>query len=336
MSTWFRVHNDILDNPKLILLSPADRWYYTGILSLKSQGVLDQFAGEKLDRVMAAKLRLTPAEWSETRRRLQEENLIDEHCQPVGWDERQFKSDSSAERVRRHREKKKTEKRPGNANVTLHGNVGETLQQRRSSGEVTPPEYRVQSTENLTSDTYVSGADAPGSQPAPTLDQLSVIYNDPDVETRIFKHGTRMLRRAGVDYQEARKILQKHINAVGPGRVLDALIICLVDQPDHPVPYLQAVISKQGAPIPRDWVPSAPCLSELASLGVPEDIPAKARDIFVIWFSSQGICHNNWPALFVRWCQLDWERAEGNRTAYLQRLAASAGLEYQEAWKEPA
>lgn len=154
MSTWFRVHNDILDNPKLILIAESDRWRYLGLLSLKSQGVLDQFEGDKLDRVVAAKLRLTPAEWAETRRRLQEENLIDDTVQPVGWDDRQFKSDSSADRVRKHRAKKAAAQQesgpePCNDDVTLQRNADETLQKRPSNDTVTGPdtEDRLQSTD---------------------------------------------------------------------------------------------------------------------------------------------------------------------------------------------
>lgn len=349
MSTWFRVHNDILDNPKLILIAESDRWRYLGLLSLKSQGVLDQFDGDKLDRVVAAKLRLTPAEWAETKRRLQEENLIDDIIQPVGWEDRQFKSDSAAERMRRYRERKKAEKEgdtgDGGSDVTVtsqgdgESDAPVTSRKRNCDGGVTPPDNRVQITDTDltdTTDAYASGAAAPGAQPDPTLAQLALVYNHEDQETQLFKRGTRLLRRAGMDYQPARNLLQKLIGEVGQGRVMDAIITCLIEQPVEPKAYLIAVTRKQGAPVPMDWVPPAPCLSELAALGVPEDIPEKARDIFVLWFSENGVTHNNWAGLFVRWCQLDWERAEGSRTAYLQRLAASAGLEYQQAWREPA
>jgi hypothetical protein len=74
-------------------------------------------------------------------------------------------------------------------------------------------------------------------------------------------------------------------------------------------------------------------LAELAALGIPENIYRDARDVFVIWFRDHGIRHNNFPALFVRWCQRDWERAEGNRGAYLQRLRASV---FHEEFREPA
>lgn len=157
--SWFRVHNDILENPKLILIAESDRWRFMGLLSLKSQGVLEQYEGDKLDRVIAAKLRLTPSEWEETKRRLQDESLIDEKYKPVGWDDRQFKTDSSAERTRKYRERKK--KKVRDATVTS--------QRRHSDGtgdaEVTPPDNRVQSTE-IESPNGDSCAEPSGSAPA--------------------------------------------------------------------------------------------------------------------------------------------------------------------------
>ena len=130
MSTWFRVHNDVLDNPKLILIAESDRWRYLGLLSLMSQGVLTKYEGEKLDRVISAKMRLTNSEWEETKRRLQEEELIDDKCHPIGWEDRQYASDSSAERTRKYRERKKKKQ----------SDAGVTSQERHSDADVTPPD----------------------------------------------------------------------------------------------------------------------------------------------------------------------------------------------------
>lgn len=167
-----------------------------------------------------------------------------------------------------------------------------------------------------------------------SLMELGVIYGSDNPEAEILKHGSRMLMRSGVDQHSARHFLQKLINDHGAGLVLDALVTCLIDQPIEPKSYLRAVLAKQGSEISKDWSPPAQCLAELAALGIPENIYRDARDVFVIWFRDHGIRHNNFPALFVRWCQRDWERAEGNRVAYLQRLRAAAG--YQEEFREPA
>jgi hypothetical protein len=104
---WFRLYNDVIHNPKLLMLSPGDRWYYIGLLALKQEGVLDRFTGEKLDRAIATQLRLTIVEWEEAARRLEAEELIDEEYQPIGWDDRQYTHDSSAERTRNYRNRLK-------------------------------------------------------------------------------------------------------------------------------------------------------------------------------------------------------------------------------------
>jgi len=66
------------------------------------------------------KLGVQVRELEEIGRRLQEVGLIDESLSPVAWDELQFKSDNSAERVKKYREKQKasTVKRYCNVTVT--------------------------------------------------------------------------------------------------------------------------------------------------------------------------------------------------------------------------
>lgn len=111
---WFRLYSEIVDDAKLLLLSPADRWFYVAILACKAQGLLDGEDAERRRKVVEIKLRLTPAELDETARRLAESGLISaETLQPLTWDKRQFKSDhddrDSSERVRVWREKNRNQ-----------------------------------------------------------------------------------------------------------------------------------------------------------------------------------------------------------------------------------
>lgn len=167
-----------------------------------------------------------------------------------------------------------------------------------------------------------------------TLPDLARIYASEEPETEIYNHGVPMLTRAGVEFKAAKNFLGMLINKHGEGRVLDALMATILEMPTEPKSYLAAVCQKIGAEIPKDWVPPAPCLSELAGMGIPDDLVCKARDPFVIFFREQGIRHNNFPELFVRWCKRDWERAEGNAALFRQRLAASGG--FGEEFREPA
>jgi hypothetical protein len=109
----------MVDDEKLRLLAFEDRWHFVALLCLKGQGVLDE-TGSLLFRKVAVKLGLDVRSVEEVARRLSEVGLIDEKTlQPIAWEARQFRSDSSAARVAAYRERKKQGvKRDGNVTVT--------------------------------------------------------------------------------------------------------------------------------------------------------------------------------------------------------------------------
>ena len=126
---WFRLYTETVDDEKLRLLAFEDRWHFIALLCLKGQGLLDE-GGPLLMRKVAVKLGLDTRALEEVARRLAEVGLIDQNTlQPLAWDKRQMKSDSSAERVKAFRERKKqanksNEKAPktggnGYCNVTV-------------------------------------------------------------------------------------------------------------------------------------------------------------------------------------------------------------------------
>ena len=112
---WFRFYTEAIDDHKLRLLAFEDRWHFVALLCCKGQGILDgnmQF----LHRSIAVKLGVQVRELEEIARRLSEVGLIDaETLQPIAWNERQFLSDSSTERVRAYRNRMK---RSRNVTVT--------------------------------------------------------------------------------------------------------------------------------------------------------------------------------------------------------------------------
>lgn len=104
---WFRLYTETVDDGKLRLLAFEDRWHFIALLCLKGQGLLDE-GGPLLMRKVAVKLGLDTRALEEVARRLAEVGLIDQDSlQPLAWDKRQMKSDSSAERVKAYRERKK-------------------------------------------------------------------------------------------------------------------------------------------------------------------------------------------------------------------------------------
>jgi hypothetical protein len=163
---WFRVYDGIIDDPKVLRLSPELRWFYVGILAISSRqterGTLPNGAD------IAIHLRITEDRARKVIEALIAAGLI-EQCDGTkalavhGWDKRQPRSDDVAERVRKHRSnngeygcdppvkrdcnvtvsrqiRTDTEqiqnREDNNPQTPLRGNVVES-----SSSETEPPEY---------------------------------------------------------------------------------------------------------------------------------------------------------------------------------------------------
>lgn len=130
--SWFRLYSEAIDDEKLRLLAFEDRWHFVALLCCKSKGLLDSTDSHDLKtRKVALKLGLSTRELDEVARRLAEVGLIDrETLQPLAWDERQYQSDASTDRVRKFRERQKQTgnavKRPGNVSVTVQETETET------------------------------------------------------------------------------------------------------------------------------------------------------------------------------------------------------------------
>jgi len=127
---WFRMYTEAVDDEKLKLLAFEDRWHFVALLCCKGKGMLDEDQSfDLLERKLSVKLGLQRRELDELHRRLMEVGLVDEYWQPTKWDSRQYRSDRSTERVRRHRQKNQ------NADVTH-----ETDMKRYETVSVTPPD----------------------------------------------------------------------------------------------------------------------------------------------------------------------------------------------------
>jgi len=117
---WFRLYHRIVDDEKLRLLAFEDRWHFVALCCLKADGLLDTPNDNLRSRKIAVKLGVQLRELDEIGRRLQEVNLVDENLSPVAWDELQYKSDNSTNRVKKYREKQQRNvvKRERNVSVT--------------------------------------------------------------------------------------------------------------------------------------------------------------------------------------------------------------------------
>ena len=118
---WLRLYVDVLDNPKVQRLKGEQfkGWVNLLCLTKRNGGVLPG-----VDHIAFA-LRISEQKAKAFLASLMSVGLLDdtdEGPQPHDWDELQFESDSSTDRVRKHRERKAERPRngEGNADETLH------------------------------------------------------------------------------------------------------------------------------------------------------------------------------------------------------------------------
>jgi hypothetical protein len=113
------MYAEFAGDPVIQSLAFEDQRHYVVILCLKCDGVLDRkISKEARNRIINRALGLDSVAAGEVKRRLIETRLVTETWQPTGWNNRQYQSDKSTERVRKHRKNKD------------QGNVTETPKER--------------------------------------------------------------------------------------------------------------------------------------------------------------------------------------------------------------
>ncbi len=112
INPWFRFYSEFSHDPKVQMMGEAMQRRYIMVMCLRCSNELVTLHETEI----AFHLRITDAELAETKALFISKGFIDDKWNLLNWDKRQYKSDSSAERVARHRENKK---RDSNADVTL-------------------------------------------------------------------------------------------------------------------------------------------------------------------------------------------------------------------------
>lgn len=130
---WFRLYHRIIDDEKIRLIAFEDRWHFIAVCCLKADGLLDEPDSSLKWRKVAVKLGVQLRELDEIKRRLFEVGLVDADMQPVAWDELQFRSDTSTERVRKYREKSKAKQDETTRNVSVTSQETDTDAEADSS-----------------------------------------------------------------------------------------------------------------------------------------------------------------------------------------------------------
>lgn len=112
---WFRLYAEFATDPKVQMMNEADQRRFVMLLCLRCSN--DDVTLQ--DDEIAFQLRISNDDWARSKALFLQKGLIGEDNRPTAWDRRQFVSDSSAERVRRHRaNKKKAAKRVCNVTAT--------------------------------------------------------------------------------------------------------------------------------------------------------------------------------------------------------------------------
>jgi hypothetical protein len=139
MSRWFRVYDDVINDPKLLKLPEALRWQWLALLCVASKN------GGKLpaNDDIALLLRVPEAKAAEFVTKLVKAKLIDNIdgvFVPHNWDGRQFKSDTSNDRVKKHRDGKRNVTLKQECNVT--GGVTETAPEAEAKADTESEQSR--------------------------------------------------------------------------------------------------------------------------------------------------------------------------------------------------
>ena len=160
---WFRHYHGLASDPKLTAAAltaevhhciAVAAWCF--VLEHASSNVTRGNVTDISAKVMAIGLRISKAEAERLLQAFGEEGLILPDGSVKAWEKRQKRSDTSAERVRKWREKRVTEAGVTNGETPQGGNV--TLQ----DGSVTSlAGARVRAEQNREDSTPVRGADAP-------------------------------------------------------------------------------------------------------------------------------------------------------------------------------
>lgn len=105
MSRWFRLYDDAINDPKVLRMPDALKWHWVAILCVasKNKGVLPPIHDIALGLRISLKKATAIVDDLVARELL---DNIDGMFLPHNWSGRQYQSDSSAERVKRHRAKR--------------------------------------------------------------------------------------------------------------------------------------------------------------------------------------------------------------------------------------
>lgn len=234
MSRWYRAYEGTVTDAKLgevALVAECSRsvaiaaWHCL----LESAATLND--GGRFDatpRRVAVILNEPPSLIEKVMAEMEALGMIDSGC-ITAWKRRQYESDSSTERSRKHRNAKR--------------NADATLQQRSA----TPPDTET--------DTDIPLANANGAK-SDFLEPKA----PPDPEKLMFDSGVALLRAGGKSESQSRSLLGKWRKAYGSEAVIVALGTAKREGAVDPVSFIEAALrARHRARDPCDYGTQSPC-----------------------------------------------------------------------------
>lgn len=114
---WFRMYSEFATDAKVQMLSEAMQRRYLMLMCLRCSNALVTLHDEEI----AFQLRISDEELAETKALFIKKGFIDSSWNLLNWERRQFASDSSKDRVAKHRAlQKQKQEQASNGDVTLH------------------------------------------------------------------------------------------------------------------------------------------------------------------------------------------------------------------------
>jgi hypothetical protein len=231
MTRWFRVYDDIVDNPKVQQLSPKNFRALINLWALASQndGALPS------EKDIGFRLRMKPSEVVKMLADLRQAELIDETDQgltPHNWSSRQYKSDTSRERTRLYRQRKRDAQCDVTQTVTVTAPDTDTDSDTDSEKKEQPAAaVRL---------TLIDGGK--GDEP--------MSHDETDDSHRLWSDGVATLESLGVVETRAKRMVGKWLKDTGDnhGQVLDAIYRAGEKRTHDPIPWITAALRTTAGP----------------------------------------------------------------------------------------
>lgn len=129
---WFRMYGEFANDPKVQMMPETMQRRLVMLFCLQCSNGIETFHETERETSIAFALRISEAELAETKELFLRKEFINSDWTICNWDKRQYASDSSTARVRRHREKSK---QASETHETLQKRSSNALEQNRTDTE---------------------------------------------------------------------------------------------------------------------------------------------------------------------------------------------------------